>query len=112
MTKSTDEVIDEVFNRPETEKLLLEAAHLFKLRSVKERLPTLADMEVVYPRLKEKIVFSRWLRKQATFYVRRKQQNPYVVKCPTCNQEVDRFDFIQIQGGLTRYLFNITDDDP
>ena len=30
---------------------------------------------------------------------------------PTCNQEVDRFDFVQIQGGLMRYFFNITNDD-
>jgi hypothetical protein len=103
--------IDELFNRPGTEKLFLEVVHQFKLRCVEDRLPTLADMEVVYPRLNEKIVFSSWLRQQAVRYIRRKQQNPHVIRCPTCKQEVDRLDFIQIQGGVMRYFFNITNDD-
>jgi hypothetical protein len=103
--------LDEVFKKPEMEKLILEVAYLCKLKCVQERLPTLADIEVFYPRLKEKIVFSRWLRQQAIRYVQRKQQNPFIVKCPTCNQEVDRFDFVQIQGGLMKYFFNITNDD-
>ena len=88
--------VDELFKKPETEKRILEVAYLCKLKCVQERLPTLADIEVVYPRLKEKIVFSRWLRQQAIRYIRRKQQTPFIVKCPACNQEVDRFDFVQI----------------
>lgn len=104
--------LDELFKKPEMEKRVLEVAYLCKLKCVQDRLPTLVDIEVTYPRLKEKIVFSRWLKQQAVRYIRLKQQNPFIVKCPTCNQEVDRFDFVQIQGGLMRYFFNITDDDP
>jgi hypothetical protein len=110
-SEDTDDIIDELFSRPATEKLFLEVAHQFKLRCTEDRLPTLADMEVFYPRLEEKIVFSSWLRQQAVRYIRRKQQNPFIVRCPTCNQEVDRFDFVQIQGGVVKYFFNITNDD-
>jgi hypothetical protein len=109
-SEDTDDSIDELFNKPETEKLILTVAHLCKLKCVHDRLPTLADMEVVYPRLNEKIVFSKWLRQQATKYVKLKQENPFIVKCPTCKHEVDRFDFARIHGRMMRYFFNITDD--
>jgi hypothetical protein len=110
-SKDTNDSVDWLFKKPETEKRILEVAYLCKLKCVQDRLPTLSDIEVVYPRLKEKIVFSRWLRQQAIRYIRRKQQNPFIVKCPTCKQEVDRLDFVQIQGGLMRYFFNIANDD-
>jgi hypothetical protein len=111
MRSDDDERVKEFLGGPETEKMMCELVYLAKLKAIEGRLPTLVDMEVVYPRLKEKIVFSRWLRQQATRYIKRKQQNPFIVKCPTCNQEVDRFDFIQIQGGLMKYFFNIANDD-
>jgi hypothetical protein len=109
LTESTGDV-DELFNRPEIEKKMLQLAYLIKLKRTNDRPPTLAHMEVVYPRLNEKIVFSRWLRRVAIQYIERKQENPFVVKCPTCKQEVDRFDFVQIQAGVMRYFFNIRDD--
>jgi hypothetical protein len=110
-SSDSDDFAKRYFERPEIEKMMIEIAHLAKLKVVEGRLPTLADMEVVYPRLKEKIVFSSWLRQQAVRYIRRRQQNPLIVRCPTCKQEVERFDFVQIQGGVMRYFFNITNDD-
>jgi hypothetical protein len=92
-SEDTDDTVDELLKKPETEKMILTVAYLRKLKCVQDRLPTLADMEVVYPRLNEKIVFSRWLRQQAVRYIKRKQENLFIVKCPTCRQEVDRFDF-------------------
>jgi len=109
-SKDTDD-IDELFKTPEIEKKMLQLAHLLKLKCVQDRLPTLADMEVVYARLNDRIVFSKWLRWVAIQYIKRKQENPFIVKCPTCHQEVDRFDFVKIQGGIMRYFFNITDDN-
>jgi hypothetical protein len=90
---------------------MLGIVYLAKLKGTASRLPTLADIEVFYPRLKEKIVFSSWLRQQAVRYIGRKQQNPFIIRCPTCNQEVDRFDFVQIQSGVMRYFFNIKNDE-
>jgi hypothetical protein len=95
---STDEDVKQFLEKPEIEKMMLELVYLAKLERIASRLPTLADMEVFYPRLGEKIVFSSCLRQQAIRYIRRNQQNPFVVRCPTCKQEADRFDFIQIQG--------------
>ena len=110
MKESTDD-IDEFFKTPEVEKKILTLTYLIKLKCVQQnRLPTLADMEVVYARLNEKIVFSRWLRRVAVQYAKLKQDNPYIVRCPTCHQEVDRFDFAKIQAGMMRYFFNITED--
>lgn len=106
-----DDSVNKLFKRPETEKRILEVADLCKLKCVQGRLPTLADIEVTHPRLNEKVVFSHWLRRQAVRYIRRKQENPFKIRCPTCKQEVDRFDFVQIQGGLMRYFFNISNDD-
>ena len=103
--------IDELFKTPEGEKKMLTLTYLIKLKGPQDRLPTLADMEVVYERLNERIVFSKWLRWAAILHAKRKQENPFIVRCLTCKQEVDRFDFVQIQSGVMRYFFNITNDD-
>jgi predicted DNA-binding ribbon-helix-helix protein len=109
-SSNSDDFVKRYFERPEIEKMMLEISYFAKLKVMGRRLPTLRDIEVFYPRLKEKIVFSSWLRQQAVRYIRRKQQNPFIVRCPTCKQEVDRFDFVQIQGGLMKCFFNITND--
>jgi hypothetical protein len=109
---NSDDFVKRYFEKPEIEKMMLEIGYLAKLKVMGRRLPTLVDIEVFYPRLKGKIVLSSWLRQQAIRYIRRKQQNPFIVQCPTCKQEVDRLDFVRIQGGLMRYFFNITNDEP
>jgi hypothetical protein len=88
-----DDTIDELFNRPETEKTILEVAYLCKLKCAKDRLPTLSDIEVVYPRLKEKIVYSRVLREEAMRHVKRQQVSPG-------NEEVVEW---------IKHFFNLTD---
>jgi len=111
-SSNSDDLVKRYFEKPEIERMMLDVGYFAKLKVMGRRLPTLADIEVFYPRLKGKIVFSSWLRQQAIRYIQRKQQNPFIVKCLTCKQEVDRLDFVQVQGGLMRYFFNITSNDP
>jgi len=107
-----DDIVKKLLEEPETEKLLLESAHLFKLRAIGERrLVTLGDMEVFYPRFGEKLAFSRWLREQALRYIRLNCANPIILECLNDQGGSFKLNLTNVQNNWIQLFFDIKDEE-
>jgi hypothetical protein len=102
--------VKEFLAEPETERLMIEAVHAAK--EPKECEPcTLRNLEINYPRLKEEIVYSRWLREEAIRFIRLGRADPIVLDCLNSKGKTFKLNLSAVQTNWIQFFFNITDDE-
>jgi hypothetical protein len=104
------DTVKEVLAEPDMERLMIEAVHAAK-RPKKGEPCTLRNLEINYPRLKEEIVYSRWLREEAIRYIRLSRTDPIVLDCLGSSGKTFKLNLSAVQTNWIQFFFNITDDE-
>jgi hypothetical protein len=89
---------------------MIESVRSMKLPP-KGELCTLSDFEIFYTRLKETLVYSRWLREEAIRCIRLNRANPIILDCLGRKGKVFKSDPTQVQSNWIQFFFNIMDDE-
>jgi len=66
----------------------------------------LANLEVFYPRLNEKLVYSRWLKEVAIQYIQLNRKNPILLDCVGKKGTTFKLNLSAVQ-----FFFNLSDEE-
>jgi len=104
------DIVKEVMEEPETQRLLIEAVHAASMPKRDEPC-TLSNLEVFYSRLNEKIVYSRWLKEAAIRYIRLNRKNPVILDCVGRKGKTFKLNLNAVQNNWIQFFFNLSDEE-
>jgi hypothetical protein len=104
------DAVEEVMEEPETQRLLIQAVHAANMPKNEEPC-TLLNLEVFYPRLNEKLVYSRWLKEAAIRYIRLNRKNPILLDCVGRKGRKFKLNLNAVQNNWIQFFFNLSDDE-
>jgi len=108
--RETRDIVKEVMEEPGTQRLLIEAVHAAKMPK-KDEPCTLSNLEVFYPRLNEKLVYSRWLKEAAIRYIRLNRKNPILLDCVGRKGKKFKLNLNAVQNNWIQFFFNLSDEE-
>jgi hypothetical protein len=104
------DLVREVMEEPEMQRLLVEAVHAATIPK-KDEPCTLANLEVFYPRLNEKLVYSRWLKEAAIQYIQLNRKNPILLDCVGKKGKTFKLNLSAVQNNWIQFFFNLSDKE-